>query len=166
MNDSNRTCEVSIPLKQFLTFNDCCPPRWKGYDLYLVSEGQVTFYVGQSHCAFERLWEHIRGGPKGHALLGRFILCNWPRAAGWTMTLVGSDDVRFAGVGHSRDAAEQLLIAALKPCLNVTLNEHPTPLPPGILPANSPIKNLRSFRRMLREAGYTRRATEQDSEWD
>jgi hypothetical protein len=158
--------DVSMPLKQFLTFSDFCPPRWKGYDLYLISDEQVTFYVGQSHCAYARLWEHIRGGPKGHALLGRFILCNWPRSAAWTVTLLSASSPRFAAAGFNRDAAECLLIAKLKPCLNVALNHQPTPLPAEYLPPNTPIKNLRSFRRMLREAGYSRRSSIDDTEWE
>jgi hypothetical protein len=157
--------EVSIQLKQFLTFTEYCPPRWKAFDLYVVSDEQVAFYVGQSQCAFERLWEHIRGGPKGHALLGRFILCNWPRSASWTVSLLSSSAARFAGVDFQRDAAERLLISELRPCLNVSLNDQPNSLPACYLPPNTPVKNLRSFRRMLREAGYHRRSSPDDDQW-
>ena len=158
--------EISVALKQFLTFTDFCPPRWKAFDLYMISDEQVTFYVGQSQCAFNRLWEHIRGGPKGHALLGRFILCNWPHSAAWTVTLLSSRGARFECVGQDRDAAEQLLIEDLRPCLNVSLNHQPTPLPAGYLPPNTPVKNFRSFRRMLREAGYAPRSSPEDEEWE
>ena len=109
--DTSQPDDVSLPLKKFLTFQKTCPPRWRDYDLYLVSDPQVTFYVGQSQCAFDRLWEHLRGGPKGHAMLGRFILANWPHSGAWVVTLLSAGGARFAAVGHDRDAAEQLLIA-------------------------------------------------------
>lgn len=157
--------EACLPLKRFLTFTEFCPPRWKAFDLYMVSDEQVAFYVGQSQCAFDRLWDHIRGGPKGHAMLGRFILANWPRSAAWQVTMLSSQGARFAGVGHSRDEAERLLITQLRPCLNVSLNHQPTPLPECYLPPNTPVKNRRSFRRMIREAGYQPRAAEGDDEW-
>lgn len=158
--------EVSIPLKKFLTFQMICPPRWRGYDLYLVRDEQVTFYVGQSQCAFDRLWHHLRGGPKGRALLGRFILANWPRSGSWIITLLSAGGARFAAAGHDRDAAERQLIEELKPCLNVSCNERPAPIPDGYLPPNAPVKNLRSFRRMLREAAYARRTAPEDSDWE
>jgi hypothetical protein len=155
---SDQPGEVCLALKQFMTFNEFCPPRWKEFDLYLISDEQVTFYVGQSQCAFERLWEHIRGGPNGNPQLGRFILCNWPHSAGWKVMMLSSRAARFASVAFDRDAAERLLICELRPCLNIALNHTPTPLPDCYLPPNTALKSRRSFRRMIKEAGYLPRS--------
>jgi hypothetical protein len=157
--------EVHIPLKRYLAFTDFCPPRWKHYDLYLFCDDQVVFYVGQSYCAFERVWDHIRGGPKGHSMMGRFILCNWPQSARWTVVLLSSGSPRFSPVDHDLDTAERMLIEELTPCFNVSLNHTPAPLPAGYLAPNATIKYLRNFKKMLREAGYVRRSSESDSEW-
>ncbi len=148
---------IAISLKQFLTFT-ICPPGWKANNLYLFRDDQVTFYVGQSYCAFDRVWEHLKGGPKAHSIVGRFILVNWPRSAGFTIELMGSPSERL-------DAAEQALIEELRPCFNVALNGQPSPVPAGYLPANAPIKYLKNFRRMMREAGYRTSSDPGDLEW-
>jgi hypothetical protein len=64
------------------------------------------------------------------------------------------------------DTAERVLIEKLKPCFNVAMNGQPTPLPDEYLPANIPIKYLKNFRRMLREAGYHTRPSSDDMEWE
>lgn len=156
--------QVSLPLKTFLTMPDC-PARWRHFDLYMVSGPEVVFYVGQSHCAFERVWEHIRGGPHGHAILGRLVLVNWPKSAGWTVTLLSAQSPRFDCVHRNLDAAERMLIEELVPCLNVSLNREPAPLPDGCLPANAPFRGLKSYKRMIREAGYMVRAVPNETGW-
>jgi hypothetical protein len=158
--------EASIPLKKFLAFGEHCPPRWKHFDLYLFHDEQAAFYAGQSYCAFERVWEHIRGGPKGHSIMGRFILCNWPHSARWTIRLLWSAAPRFACVHHNLDAAERMIIAEYTPCFNISLNQDPAPIPAGYRPPNAAIKHLRSYRRMLREAGYAPRTSPEDTEWE
>lgn len=145
--------EVAVPLRKLLTITEC-PPRWKHFDLYLFSDRQIAFYVGQSYCAFERVWEHIYGGPKGHSTIGRFLINNWPRSGGFTIGLLFSQSPRFAGVQHQLDAAERQLIEELAPCFNVSLNRSPAPLPPEYLPPNAPVKGIKSLKRMIREAGY------------
>ena len=72
----NATFEVDAP---DLTMTHC-PPEWRWHDLYLFRDHDIVFYVGQSYNAFERIWEHLRGGSKGHSKVGRFILCNWTRS--------------------------------------------------------------------------------------
>ena len=156
--------ELRMPLKTFLTF-PTCPPRWKGYDLYIIQDAQVAFYVGQSHCAFDRVWDHIHGGPHGQSLVGRFVLANWPQSGNFTVTLLDSRAARFAAQRHNLIAAERVLIESLAPCLNAALNAAPTPLPEGYLPPNAPIKFLKSYKRMIREAGYAARRNESDTEW-
>jgi hypothetical protein len=156
--------EIGVPFKEFLTMT-ACPPRWRGFDLYMFSDGETAFYVGQSHCAFERVWDHIYAGPKGHSIIGRFCLANWPRSGRFTLGLLSSGSPRFAGVGHNLDAAERVLIEELRPCFNVSLNSSPLPLPAGYIPPNQSIKYLRNFKRMLREAGYVRRGSGEDMVW-
>ena len=156
--------EISVSFKEFLTMK-VCPPRWKAFDLYLFSDGETAFYVGQSYCAYERVWNHIYAGVKGHSIVGRFCLANWPRSAHFTVGLLNSRSPRFDRVAHNLDAAERMLIEELTPCFNVSLNSSPLPLPAGYIPPNQPIKNLRHFGRMLREAGYVRRGSEEDMVW-
>jgi hypothetical protein len=163
MNDI-KAC-IAIPLKKFLTIQ-ICPPRWKEYDLYLFGDGPVTFYVGQSHCAFDRVWEHLKGGPKGHSIVGRFLLANWPRSASFYVELISSTRMEAAIQSNDIDTAERILIENLKPCFNVSLNGQPTPLPGDYLPPNTPIKYLKNLRRMLREAGYKSHPSSEDLEWD
>jgi len=85
MNDQ----KVVLTLKRFLLINQC-PEEWKGFDLYLFRDEEVTFYVGQSHLAFSRVWEHLLGGFKGHSFLGRFIWVNWPKSMNFTVDLLSS----------------------------------------------------------------------------
>ncbi len=158
--------QIAVPLRKFLTITEC-PPRWKGYDLYLFRDERVAFYAGQSFCAWERVWDHLKGGPHGHSIIGRFILCNWPASGRFTLELFSSQGPRFAGVGHSLDAAERLLIETYTPCFNVALNAEPLPLPAGYLPPNASIKYLKNFRRMLREAEIAeKRIRPEDMEWN
>ncbi len=151
-------------LWRFLTI-PTCPPEWKAYNLYLIRDGEVAFYVGQSHCAFERVREHIQGGIKGHAVVGRFLLCNWPHSAHFTVELIYSGSQRFRSVQYNLNAAEEMLIRENRPCFNVSLNSQPEPLPAGYLPVNTPIKYLKSYRRMLREAGIIVHKESSLTEW-
>ncbi len=160
---------MQIPLKRFLTL-ETCPPGWPRYDLYVIRDDAVAFYVGQSYNAFDRVWTHIRGGPRGRSTVGRFVLCNWPASMRFTIELLCSASERFAGVGHDLDAAERLLIEELAPCFNDVLNRQPTPLPACYLPPDAKIRQLKSYSRMLKEAAYavrqeSRRAgTREDAE--
>ncbi|MBE0697801.1 MAG: hypothetical protein IH586_12840, partial [Anaerolineaceae bacterium] len=49
---------VSLLLRRFLILASC-PPVWHDFDLYTIRDGEAVFYIGQSECAFERVWEHI-----------------------------------------------------------------------------------------------------------
>jgi hypothetical protein len=90
MNDS----KVAIPLKRFL-LNEQCPEAWKGMDLYLFRDETVVFYVGQSHFAFSRVWDHLLGGFHGHSIIGRFVWCNWPKSMSFTLELLSSQTEQF-----------------------------------------------------------------------
>ena len=159
MNDEG----LSLSLARFLTIEDC-PPAWREYDLYLCRDDTVVFYAGQSACAFERVWEHLRGGPRGHSTVGRFVLCNWPRSAHFTIELWSSQGPRFAGARaaagspkEALDAAERQLIEEYAPCFNEALNRRPARLPEVYVMPAAQIRHLRSYRRMLQEARFMAR---------
>ncbi len=156
---------VSVSLMKFLTITTL-PVDWKHFDLYLFRDDEVTFYVGQSECAFRRIWDHITGGIKGHAVVGRFILVNWPKSAHFTIEFYHSHSDRFGSVMYRLDQSERLLIETRAPCFNVSLNREPTALPAQYLPPNAPMKYLKSFRRMMREAEVASKlADARDTEW-
>lgn len=149
---------IAINFKHFLQL-DTCPPDWQRFDLYRVYDDTVTFYVGQSFNAYERVWNHLRSGYKGRSVIGRFIISNWPAAMRFFIELRSSRHPDFANLEHDLNRAEQLLIEKYQPCFNSTLNRQPTPLPAGY---NPPEVNLRVHRlhRMIREASYVIQAEE------
>lgn len=147
MNDQT----VALPLKRFLLIDEC-PAAWQGLNLYVIRDADVHFYVGQSHLAFARVWEHLLGGFKGHSITGRFVWVNWPRSMNFTIELLSSQDAQFGSVGHDLNAAEQQLIRQHAPCFNVSHNLEPTAVPPTYLPPNAQFRRRISLRRLLLEA--------------
>ncbi len=147
MNNEN----VVIPLKRFLLVNQC-PETWKGLDLYLFRDENVAFYLGQSHLAFARVWEHLLSGFKGHSIVGRFVWCNWPRSMNFTVELLSSRSEQFVDVRHELNASEGLLIRRWSPCFNVSQNHQPTSLPDSYLPPNAPFRRRRSLNMLIHEA--------------
>jgi hypothetical protein len=145
------TDKIIIPLKRFLLINEC-PADWRGFDLYLFRDEQVTFYVGQSQLAFDRLWEHLLSGFKGHSIVGRFVWTNWPRSMSFTIELLSSQSALFDSVANDRNESERQLIEQWTPCFNVSLNSHPTSLPDSYLPPNAPFRRRRSLTTLLYEA--------------
>ena len=147
MNSEN----VAIPLKRFLLV-DKCPASWKGLDLYLFRDENVAFYVGQSHLAFARVWEHLLSGFKGHSMIGRFVWCNWPRSMSFTIELLSSQSEPFGVVRNELNASERLLIQRWSPCFNISQNNQPAALPDSYLPPNSPFRRRRSLNMLIHEA--------------
>jgi len=147
MNDQ----KVTLSLKRFLLIEQC-PEAWKTLDLYIFRDEAVVFYVGQSHLAFSRVWEHLTGGFRGHSIMGRFIWCNWPKSMRFTIELLSSQSEEFNSVANDLNAAEQLLIQRESPCFNRVYNGQPTPLPPTYLPPNAPLRCSRSLTKLRREA--------------
>jgi len=143
--------QVLISLKRFLLIEQC-PETWKGLDLYLFRDENVVFYVGQSHLAFARVWEHLLSGFKGHSIVGRFIWCNWPASMNFTIELISSRSERFDGVGNDLNASERMLIQRGSPCFNISQNTQATPLPNSYLPPNAPFRRRKSLTMLLREA--------------
>ena len=147
MNSEN----IAIPLKRFLLIEQC-PAPWIGLDLYLFRDEDVVFYVGQSHLAFARVWDHLLGGFKGHSMIGRFVWCNWPKSMNFTIELLSSQSEQFGDVRNELNASERLLIQRWLPCFNLSQNHQPTPLPNSYVPANAPFRRRRSLNRLLHEA--------------
>lgn len=147
MNDP----KVTIPLKRFLLIEQC-PQAWQRLDLYLFRDEAVVFYVGQSHLAFARVWEHLLNGFKGHSIMGRFVWVNWPKSMKFTIELLSSQSQEFYSVHNDVNAAEQWLIRQWSPCFNVSYNPQPTSLPPTYLPPNASLRRRRSLKQLIREA--------------
>jgi hypothetical protein len=147
MNTEN----VLIPLKQFLLVQEC-PASWRDLDLYVLRDENVAFYVGQSHLAFARVWEHLLGGFKGHSMVGRFVWCNWPKSMSFTIELFSSRSGQFCDVQNDLNASERLLIQRWCPCFNISLNQQPTSLPASYLPPNAPFRRRQSFTTLLHQA--------------
>ncbi len=142
---------LALSLKRFLIIAEC-PPEWRVFDLYLFRDDEVVFYVGQSYLAFDRVWQHITDGYKARSVVGRFILCNWPKSMHFTIELWSSQADRFAGVNHDLNAAERMLIEQVAPCCNEALNRRPTPLPERYAPPSAPIRCSRSPNKLIHEA--------------
>ena len=142
---------ITLSLKRFLVVAEC-PPEWRGFDLYLIRDDEVVFYVGQSHLAYDRVWQHITDGYKARSVVGRFVLCNWPSSMRFTIELWSSQADRFARVDHDLNAAERSLIEQYTPCFNEALNRRPTPLPDRYAPPSAPIRRSRNPNKLIREA--------------
>jgi hypothetical protein len=147
MNDPN----IAISLKRFLLIEQC-PTAWRGLDMYLFRDETVVFYVGQSHLAFARVWEHLLGGFKGHSIPGRFVWCNWPVSMKFTIELLSSQSEQFAILGHDLNAAERQLIQNWSPCFNISQNSQPTPVPTAYLPPNARLRCSRSLSKLVHQA--------------
>lgn len=151
--------KIVLPLKRFLLI-DQCQADWKYLDLYLFRDESVVFYVGQSHWAFARVWEHLMGGFKWHSTIGRFIWCNWPKSMNFTIELLSSQFAQFTSVGNDLNEAERQLIQQWSPCFNVSLNNEPTPIPQGYFPPNAKLRCSRSLNRLYHEAERAVKADE------
>jgi hypothetical protein len=147
MND----LKAALALKRFLLIEEC-PEAWKGLDLYIFRDDAVVFYVGQSHLAFARVWEHLLSGFKGHSIVGRFVWSNWPASMRFTIELQSSQCEQFHTIGNDVNAAEQLLIQQWSPCFNVSHNRQPTRLPPTYRPPNARLRFRGGLRRLIYEA--------------
>jgi hypothetical protein len=109
-------------------------------NLYIVRDGEVIFYVGQSGRGIRfRLFQHHR-----ETSLGNLIQDNLPDSMGWQIDLLTVQDClsqikkHFPYISESFilkednafiDRAEEAMIRELRPCLNGTWNLNPNPLP-------------------------------------
>jgi hypothetical protein len=155
--------KVAISLKRFLLIEGC-PAAWKDLDLYLLRDEEVVFYIGQSHQAFARVWEHLLGGFKGHSIPGRFVWCNWPASMKFMIELMSSRAAEFESVGNDLTAAERQLIQRWSPCFNVSQNSQPTPVPSAYLPFNARLRRRQSLITLIHQAARAVQA-EEDQLW-
>ncbi len=147
----HRASRIRVQVKQFLLLEEC-PEEWKKLDLYMIRDENLVFYVGQSYCAFERVWDHIKNGYKWRSDVGRFILCNWPKSMNYEIELLSSTSQEFGAVGYDLLKAEEMLIKLYKPCFNISQNDSPSPIPEIYLPPSSEIRCSRSIRRLQYQA--------------
>jgi hypothetical protein len=142
---------IKVKVKQFIQLEQC-PAEWKKFDLYVIRDENTVFYVGQSYLAFNRVWDHIRNGYKWRSDVGRFILCNWPKSMNYEIELLSSGSQEFAVAGNDLARAEEMLIRMYKPCLNISQNDEPSPIPEVYLPPGSEIRCSRSIRKLQYQA--------------
>ncbi len=92
--------------------------RQRQPEIYVVRDGDVVFYVGQSRQVETRLEAHVgRGefGYSGPSQLGHAILVNLPEARAWTIELWTVEECGETTV----DQAEQSLIDKYTPHFNI-----------------------------------------------
>jgi hypothetical protein len=156
--------DIALPISKLLTIEQC-PTEWRRCDLYLFRDDAIVFYVGQSHNAFDRVWAHLHGGFKGRSVVGRFVLCNWPRSMRFVVELMHSQSARFDPVGNDLDAAERYLIEQLSPCFNEALNSRPTPLPGRYSPPSAKGRRPKSIKRMMHDAARACQLEDNRKQW-
>lgn len=142
---------IKMKVKQFILLDDC-PEELKSFDLYVIRAENTVFYVGQSHVAFHRVWDHIKNGYKWRSDVGRFILCNWPKSMNYEIELLSSSAQEFDEVGNDLLRAEQMLIRKYKPCFNISQNDSPSPMPDICLPPSAEIRCSRSIKKLQYQA--------------
>ncbi len=158
---------IKVKVKQFIQMEEC-PEDWKKLDLYVIRDENSVFYVGQSYCAFERVWDHIKNGYKWRSEVGRFILCNWPKSMNYEIELLSSSSPEFDPVGNDLSGAEELLIRKYRPCFNISQNDDPNPIPAVYFPPSSEIRCSRSIRKLQYQAEQSIRNDERQKwmkEW-
>jgi hypothetical protein len=74
-------------------------PAWKtGFRIYVVREGDIVFYVGQSHDPVDRLLQHLSHPEASFqqlpSALGQLILDNRPGSLAWEIDLMTMADCR------------------------------------------------------------------------
>ena len=146
-DDETTPRSVDLTLTMGQVVDSYYPPSKNGeyglpidvYDcrLYIVQDGDATFYVGKSQDIPNRIMSHMgeRNPPYGQDVqcsdLGTFMIDNAPASRNWTVRMLTVGAVGDAlgdalGVGfsehpHSVDQAERALIAMLRPALNRAL---------------------------------------------
>ena len=107
--------------------------------VYVVRDGDVVFYVGQSDGPVERLEAHAGQGTwgfTGPSSLGRTIKDNLPSARAWTIELWTVQECKEALADEStrtwrwdKDLAEVKMIQRRRPYLNAIYNQGGYSLP-------------------------------------
>lgn len=130
----------SISLNDFLDdetdfIDDGTDDQW---EIYVVRDDEVVLYVGRSAHPPLRMQQHLGMDSWGKSpdLLGRLLLSNVPGVKDVRIEFYTCDECRSFQPEWSTNnrtwragIAEQAAISALRPCLNVSCNVEPTPLP-------------------------------------
>ena len=156
---------TTIPLSRFLTLTTC-PEQWIHHDLYVIRDETTTFYVGQSECAYARVWSHLQDGFKGRSVVGKFVRVNWPQSIRFTIELLRTRPRSGLTLVRCRNEAERWLIGRLKPCFNETHNPTPTPVPEGYLSPEATVRYPRHLGNMMREAEHVERRRQNSTVWE
>lgn len=108
-----------------------------GHLIYLIRDGQLVFYIGQSkRDVITRFQEHMQKPSR----LGKLIEINKPLSLAWSVDFYTLADCRpfiqqktlfpMQNWEHfDMDIAESAMIRMLKPIVNRDFNPNPTPLP-------------------------------------
>ena len=109
------------------------------YRVYVIRDAETVLYVGKSIDIPSRLGEHLglygRFGPGYPDRIGCVIHENLPESRSWAVDLLTVTACRkelgmaMDGLNWDVDKAEREMIRSLRPCVNVTYNEHGNPLP-------------------------------------
>jgi len=141
---------LTYTLKEVFDNNgpDVFPEEYINVRIYVVRENETVFYVGKSSDPDRRLAQHMGYERQAPSLLGTLIERSKPFSDSWTVEYYSLQDclpVVFSEFSNLKDEEaktmairialafegrmEHYMIKALKPCLNRTNNENPTPLP-------------------------------------
>lgn len=114
-------------------------PDCTTYLLYLVRDDETVFYIGQSYSPLDRLQSHMGLSWRGEqaSKLGICIQENAPDSDNWHVELYTLADAaiyveKYYGRAlpiYDISIAEVSMIRVHRPCLNVTHNRDPLPLP-------------------------------------
>lgn len=95
-------------------------------NIYLIRDGEVIFYIGQSSFGGAyRVIEHFDNTARSNSTLHELMMDNLPKSLLWSVDLVsipGHDEI-------DRQDFECALITALSPCINIHCNDTPSRLP-------------------------------------
>ena len=154
-----------LTVKEFLETDNINEPP--DAFIYLVRDGDIIFYVGQSRNLAQRISEHLGHGRKSASDLGELILGNMPDSENWIIEFHTIKDCsgkvkEHYGIDYSQytlddfcrsemllktaiDFSEIVMINDCRPCLNVTYNANRTALPLKYIPI--PIESSESYLR-------------------
>lgn len=132
------------------------------YRLYLIRDGEVVFYVGQSTNPYNRFLSHMSlDGRNGPSHTGTFLIENAPASGTWMFeqytveecnpfveqfraTFSAEMQALYKDVSSCDDVdeAEEALIKFYRPCLNTADNPNPTPLPAHTTKATPSVRDI------------------------
>ncbi len=137
-----------------------------GHKLYLIRDGDIVFYIGQSAQPLIRLQEHMGWTWQGNqSTIGKLIEDNAPESGKWTYELwkveeceqyvteyrvnTFPDSWQKLHPSYDIDEAEEALIKHFKPCLNSAMNPNPTPLPGRYIKYNRSQEHLNMLEKLF-----------------